>query len=58
MEDSMPRYTTEDLKRLTAEGKSRTDIARVKALTEEELEESIRNDPDWADVADYPERPK
>lgn len=33
-----------------AERKSRTDLARVRAKTEEELDRDIASDPDWKDV--------
>ena len=35
---------------MRARGESRTDWARVDALTEAELEAAIASDPDWADV--------
>ena len=31
-------------------GESRTDWARVEAMTEAELEQAIASDPDWADI--------
>jgi uncharacterized protein (DUF4415 family) len=35
---------------MRARGESRTDWARVDAMTEEELEAAIASDPDWADI--------
>jgi uncharacterized protein (DUF4415 family) len=35
---------------MIARGESRTDLARVQAKTEEELERDIASDPDFADV--------
>jgi len=42
---------------MRARGEDRTDMARVLAKTEEELEQDIASDPDWADMpADWPEK--
>ncbi len=35
---------------MRARGESRTDWARVDAMTEAELEAAIASDPDWADI--------
>lgn len=43
-------YTAEELREMVARGESQTDWAKVDAMTEEELEASIRADPD--DVLD------
>lgn len=43
-------YTVEELEQMRARGESRTDWARVDAMTEAELEAAIANDPDWADI--------
>ena len=40
------RYTAEEIDARLARGESRTDWARVKAMTEKELEASIAADPD------------
>ena len=40
------RYTAEEIDAMLARGESRTDWARVKGTTEEELEASIAADPD------------
>ena len=40
------RYTTEQLEAMRQRGESRTDWAKVDAMTEEELEASIAADPD------------
>ncbi len=40
------RYTAEEIDAMLARGDSRTDWARVKGMTEEELEASIAADPD------------
>lgn len=43
-------YMVEELEAMRARGESRTDWARVDAMTEEELEAAITSDPDWADI--------
>ena len=43
-------YTVEELEQMRARGESRTDWARVDAMTEAELEAAIASDPDWADI--------
>jgi uncharacterized protein (DUF4415 family) len=43
-------YTVAELEAMRARGESRTDWARVDAMTEEELEAAIASDPDWADI--------
>ena len=40
------RYTADEIDAMLARGESRTDWARVKGMTEEELEASIAADPD------------
>ena len=51
MSDSdIKRYTAEELRAMRARGESQSDWAAVRAMTEVELEESIRTDPDWADI--------
>ena len=43
-------YTAEELARMRERGESRTDWARVDAMTEEELEAAIAADPDAGDL--------
>lgn len=43
-------YSAEELKAMVERGESKTDWARVDAMTEEELEAAIASDPDWADI--------
>jgi uncharacterized protein (DUF4415 family) len=43
-------YTVEELEQMRARCESRTDWARVDAMTEAELEAAIGSDPDWADI--------
>ena len=43
-------YTVEELEQMRARGESKTDWARVDAMSEAELEAAIASDPDWADI--------
>jgi uncharacterized protein (DUF4415 family) len=43
-------YTVEELEQMRSRGESKTEWARVDAMTEAELEAAIASDPDWADV--------
>lgn len=51
-DESIKRYSEAELEARRARGESRTDLARVRAKTEEELERDIASDPDFADVPD------
>ncbi len=48
----MPRYSSEQLRRMSAEGKSRTDHARLAAMTEAEVEAAAIADNAEHGVAD------
>jgi uncharacterized protein (DUF4415 family) len=45
-------YTLEEIRERLARGESKTDWARVDAMTDEEIEAQMRDDPDWADFMD------
>lgn len=49
-EKDIRRFSERDLEERRARGKSRTDLERVQAKTEEELERDIASDPDFAGV--------
>jgi uncharacterized protein (DUF4415 family) len=49
-ETNIVRYSAAELEEMIARGESRTDFARILAKTEEELEQDIASDPDWADM--------
>lgn len=52
-ENSITRMTLEELLKRRARGETgQTDWARVDALTEEQIEASIQNDPDWEGTTD------
>ena len=47
---SIKRYTAAELREKIAREGSQTDWAYVRNLTEEELERSVADDPDWKDI--------
>ena len=49
-EKDMRRFSTTDLEERRKRGESRTDWARVRAKTEEDLDRDIASDPDFKDV--------
>lgn len=49
-EGSIKRYSADDLHEMAARGEDRSDLARVNAMPEAELERAIAADPDWRDV--------
>lgn len=48
--EDIRRYTADEIREMVRRGESRTDRARIGAMTEAELEQVIANDPDWADI--------
>lgn len=48
--EDIRRYTADELREMVQRGESRSDWARVDAMTEEELKQAIASDPDWADI--------
>ncbi|MBP2548927.1 uncharacterized protein (DUF4415 family) [Neorhizobium galegae] len=52
-EDGITRITAEEIRERRRRGeKSQTDWARVDALTDEDIEAAMRDDPDWQDLLD------
>lgn len=47
---NIKRFSAAEMEERLARGEDRTDWARVRAKTEEELERDIASDPDWKDV--------
>ena len=47
--ENIKRYSVKELKKL---GRGKTDRARVDAMTDEDIERAMRDDPDWADFVD------
>lgn len=50
--ENIVRYTIEEIEAMIARGESQTDWARVDAMTDEDIERSMRDDPDWKDHMD------
>lgn len=50
--ENIVRYTIEDIEAMRARGESLTDWARVEAMTDEDIERAMRDDPDWKDHMD------
>jgi uncharacterized protein (DUF4415 family) len=50
--ENIVSYSAEEIRDRVARGKSRTDWARVDAMTDDEIEARMRDDPDWADFID------
>jgi len=48
--EDIRRYTFAEIKRMVEAGETRSDWDRVRNMTEEELERSIADDPDWRDL--------
>ena len=51
-EKNIVRYSADEIRRMAAAGESKSDWARVDAMTDEEIEAQMRDDPDWADLMD------
>ena len=49
-DDTIRRYSPTELAKLRKDGASRTDHARLDALSEAELERGIAADPDWRGI--------
>lgn len=46
------KYSVDEIRQKIASGEDRTDWARVDAMTDEDIERSMRDDPDWAEWID------
>jgi uncharacterized protein (DUF4415 family) len=46
----MQQFSSEDLKARRARGESKTDLGRLRALSEEQLERDIAADPEFRDI--------
>lgn len=55
--DDIRRYTARQLRELGRKGESRTDVSRIEAMSDPEVEASVAGDPDWSSVPhDWHER--
>ncbi len=50
-EGTIKRYSADELRAAAARGESRTDVARVKDMSDQDVERAIAGDADWQDVA-------
>ncbi len=50
--ESTRRYTSSELRELAQHGGSRTDLARVEAMSDQDVERAVAGDPDWDGVPD------
>lgn len=50
--ENIVSYTIEEIEAMIARGESQTDWARVDAMTDEDIERAMRDDPDWKDHMD------
>jgi len=51
-EKNIVRYSADEIRRMVADGKGRTNLDRLGTITDEEIEAQMRDDPDWADFMD------
>jgi len=47
---TIKKYSADELRDMAGRGEDKTDLAQLRAMSEEELERSIAADPDWRDV--------
>jgi uncharacterized protein (DUF4415 family) len=52
IKESIKRYKVDELRQLTKHEENRTDIARIEAMSDQDVEHAIANDPDWEEVPD------
>jgi uncharacterized protein (DUF4415 family) len=50
--ENIVRYTIKEIEEMIARGEDQTDWARVDAMTDEDIERAMRDDPDWQDFMD------
>ncbi|MCZ7486469.1 BrnA antitoxin family protein [Rhizobium rhizogenes] len=51
-EERIVRYSLDEIREKIAKGEDRTDLARVAAMTDEDIDRAMRDDPDWAGFED------
>jgi len=49
-ENSIKRYTADELRDRTRRRESRTDVARCDTMSDEDVEQAVASDPDWEGV--------
>ena len=50
--ENFVRYTADEIRAMVARGESKSDWARVDAMTDADIEAAMRDDPDWAAFRD------
>ncbi len=50
--ENIKRYTTSELRELARRGESRTDTARIEAMSDQDVERAVAGDPDWESIPD------
>lgn len=50
--ENIVRYTIKEIEEMIARGEDQTDWARIDAMTDEDIERAMRDDPDWQDFMD------
>ncbi|MCZ7466447.1 BrnA antitoxin family protein [Rhizobium rhizogenes] len=51
-EERIVRYSLDEIREKIAKGEDRTDLARIDAMTDEDIDRAMRDDPDWAGFED------
>jgi len=51
-EEDIRTFSADEVTEMIARGESKTDWARVRAMTDEDIMAAIRDDPDWAEFMD------
>ena len=51
--ENIVSYTLDEIRQKLASGETRSDWARVDAMTDAEIEAQMRDDPDWKDYIDF-----
>lgn len=51
-EERIVRYSLDEIREKITRGEDRTDLARVAAITDEDIDRAMRDDPDWAGFED------
>ena len=51
-DDTIRTFSATELRAMKARGESRSDLARIRARSEAELEQNIASDPDFAGISD------
>ncbi|MDO3442492.1 BrnA antitoxin family protein [Agrobacterium sp. V1] len=51
-EERIVRYSLDEIREKIAKGEDRTDLARIDAMTDEDINRAMRDDPDWAGFED------